>query len=93
MPCFPSLVIAPKIRCQKNVDLDDNEHGRKTSRWDTGIAAPAKAGKGLAQQNRRGPCCDPVMERILSSKAYSVAFLVKAGILNKSGTRLSKPYR
>ena len=34
-----------------------------------------------------------VMKKVLSSKQSSIAFLVKVGILDKSGKGLAKPYR
>lgn len=65
----------------------------KTGRTGKAVTASAKGRKSVGQPHRSELDGDPVMERILSSKAHSVAFLVKAGILEKSGTRLSKPYR
>ena len=47
--------------------------------------------------NLRGPegaaAYERVMKKVLSSKQSSIAFLVKVGILDKSGKGLAKPYR
>ncbi len=61
---------------------------------------PAKRGATLAGSTSRNPmvaehlaASKRVMKSVLSSKAKSVRFLVEAGILDKSGKGLAKPYR
>ncbi len=60
---------------------------KRTTRRATPVARPGSPlAEHLAASKR-------VMKHVLASKENSVAFLVEAGILNKSGKGLAKPYR